>query len=150
MSGPRNCTEPDYSVSNLTSSLTAPHNIRLEGGRFPHEGNIMVNGQPVCDDDFTLVNADVACKQLGYIGAVSFTKESRYGRTSPEFAMDQVRCDGTEERLLDCRHSKRDDCGAGEAAGAVCDTRTEEREQQDEQNCFQVGVGYNPGDWIGG
>ena len=66
----------------------------------------MVNGQPVCDDDFTLVNADVACKQLGFIGAVSFTKESRYGRTSPEFAMDQVRCDGTEERLLDCSHSK--------------------------------------------
>ena len=45
---------------------------------------------------------------------------------------------------------QRDDCGAGEAAGAVCDTRTEETEQQDEQNCFQVGVGYNPGDWIGG
>ena len=66
----------------------------------------MVNGRPVCDDDFTLVNADVACKQLGFIGAVSFTKESRYGRTSPEFAMDQVRCDGTEERLLDCSHSK--------------------------------------------
>ena len=45
---------------------------------------------------------------------------------------------------------QEDDCGAGEAAGAVCDTRTEETEQQDEQNCFQVGQSYNPGDWIGG
>ena len=109
VSGPRNCSDPDYTVPpNLSSSSStvAPSSIRLEGGRFPHEGNIMVNGQPVCDDDFTLVNADVACKQLGYIGAVSFTKESRYGRTSPEFAMDQVRCDGTEERLQDCRHNK--------------------------------------------
>ena len=105
MSGPRNCTEPDYSVSNLTSSLTAPHNIRLEGGSFPHEGNIMVNGRPVCDDDWGLVEADVACKQLGYSGAETFTKESRYGPTSSEFAMDQVNCDGTEERLLDCSHS---------------------------------------------
>ena len=64
----------------------------------------MVDGRPVCDDDFTLLNAHVVCKQLGYVGAESFTKESRFGRTSPEFAMDQVRCDGTEERLQDCRH----------------------------------------------
>ena len=65
----------------------------------------MVNGRPVCDDDWGLVEADVACKQLGYSGAETFTKESRYGPTSPEFAMDQVNCDGTEERLLDCSHS---------------------------------------------
>ena len=45
---------------------------------------------------------------------------------------------------------QRDDCGAGEAAGAVCDSRTNETLQEDEQNCFQDGVGYNPGDWIGG
>ena len=81
-------------------------NIRLEGGRFPHEGNIMVNGQPVCDDAFTLVNADVACRQLGYFGAISNTKRSYYGRTSPDFAMDDVNCNGTEARLLDCPHSK--------------------------------------------
>ena len=34
------------------------------------------------------------------------TKESRYGRVSSNFAMDAVSCDGTEERLLDCSHSK--------------------------------------------
>ena len=115
VSGPRLCPPPastttttpgpDYSVSSLTSSLTAPHNIRLEGGSFPHEGNIMVNGRPVCDDDWGLVDADVACKQLGYSGAETFTKESRYGPTSSVFAMDQVNCDGTEERLQDCPHS---------------------------------------------
>ena len=62
---------------------------RLVGGRRPSEGNILIMGQPVCDDDFTLINADVACKQLGYIGAVSMTKESRYGRVSSNYAMDQ-------------------------------------------------------------
>ena len=109
VSGPRNCSNPDYTIPpNLPSTSTpSPSSIRLEGGRAGgHEGNIMVNGRPVCDDDFTLINAHVACRQLGFIGAVSFTKESRYGRTSPDFAMDQVRCDGTEERLLDCTHSK--------------------------------------------
>ena len=84
----------------------SPSNIRLEGGRFPHEGNIMVDGQPVCDDGFTLINADVACKELGYFGAVSFTQKSRYGWTSPDFIMDNVECNGTESRLLDCQHTK--------------------------------------------
>ena len=66
----------------------------------------MVNGGPVCDDEFTLTNADVACRELGYIGAVSFTMHSKYGPTLPIFAMDDVRCKGTEERLLDCQYSK--------------------------------------------
>ena len=66
----------------------------------------MVNGRPVCDDGFTLVNAGVACRELGYVGALSFTPDSRYGLTSPEFAMDDVRCGGTEARLLDCQHKK--------------------------------------------
>ena len=76
----------------------------MDGGRFPHEGNIMVNGRPVCDDGFTLDNADVACRELGFIGALNFTMESYYGRTSSDFAMDDVKCDGTEARLLDCPH----------------------------------------------
>ena len=37
---------------------------------------------------------------------------------------------------------------AGEAAGAICDTRSEEELAQEQSNCFDVGYGYNPGDWI--
>ena len=65
----------------------------------------MVYGLPVCDDRFTLVDADVACWDLGYNGAVSFTTNSGYENTSPVFAMDDTECVGTEERLLDCPHS---------------------------------------------
>ena len=93
----------DYEVSGEDEHHTS---IRLEGGGFPHKGNIMINGRPVCDDGFTMMNAHVACWELGYRGALSFTIKSRYGRTSSEFAMDDVRCYGTEARLLDCQHSK--------------------------------------------
>ena len=68
----------------------------------------MVNGQPVCDDGFNLDIANVACKELGYFGAVTYKSDgvvSKYGSPSPDFAMDNVQCDGTEERLLDCTHS---------------------------------------------
>ena len=52
----------------------------------------------------------------------------------------QVRCDGTEERLQDCRHRTTDDCGRGEAAGAICDTRSLEEAQREteETGCFEV------------
>ena len=147
LSGPRNC-------SNINNS-TQPHSTKrlvnlltLVGGNGPHEGNIMIGGKPVCDDDWTLTNSDVACKQLGFIGAVSMTKESRFGSVVVDFVMDQVECDGTEERLSDCSHSKVADCGAGEGAGAICDTRSQEEADEEGDECFEVGIGYNPGDWI--
>ena len=93
-------------ILNLEGALAT---ISLDGGVVPHEGNIMVNGEPVCNDGFTLVNAGVACRELGYLGALWYTKDnalaSRYGLTSPDFAMDNVNCDGSEEKLLDCTHS---------------------------------------------
>ena len=90
--------DKNYSAISLEVSANMTTN---EG-----EGNLMIYGHPVCDHGFTMMNAHVACWELGYRGALSFTKESRYGRTSPEFAMDNVRCYGTEARLLDCQHSK--------------------------------------------
>ena len=82
----------------------SPGELSLEGGRGDYEGNLMVGvggavPKPVCDDDWTLVNADVACKQLGFVGAVAMTRESRFGRVSSSFGMDGVRCTGNEERL---------------------------------------------------
>lgn len=68
-----------------------------------------MNGEPVCDDGFNLVIASVACKEMGYIGAISFKADgvtpSKYGSPSSDFAMDNIQCDGTEERLLDCTHN---------------------------------------------
>ena len=58
-------------------------------------------------------------RMLGYLYG-SPTSESRFGRVSDNFAMDDVKCAGTEESLLDCPHRTRDNCGPGEAAGVIC------------------------------
>ena len=90
-------------VKNYSAiSLEVSANMTTQEG----EGNLMIYGRPVCDDGFTLMNAHVACRELGYEGALIFTTESAFGRTSSSFAMDDVRCNGTEKRLLECQHSK--------------------------------------------
>ena len=155
VSGPRNCSDPTYlykpldpKISTTPKSCDSPGVICLAGGSTPSEGNVLVGNRPVCDDDWNLENANVVCKELGFLGALSMTKESRFGPTGANFIMDQVSCDGTEERLIDCDHADSHDCGPNEAAGVICDVRTEKDEALLEASCFTTGVSYSPGKWI--
>ena len=57
---------------------------------------------------------------LGY-GNGTFTRESQFGIVPDgNFGMDDVKCVGTETSILDCPHLTVDNCGPGEAAGAIC------------------------------
>ena len=79
------------------------------------------------------------------------TKESRYGQVSSDFGADNVGCDGTEPGLANCTFNSQDDCGGGEGAGVVCDTRSV-KEIEDEKKmiatCFEEGVSYHYGEYI--
>ena len=46
--------------------------------------------------------------------------ESEFGDVTDEFQMDDADCIGIENTLLDCKHTKRDNCNAKEGAGVVC------------------------------
>jgi hypothetical protein len=167
ISGPRNCSDPngetgdknpaggdgraaadDAAGQQRTKNCSSPGVVCLVGGTKPNEGNIFVGNKPVCDDDWTLINANVACRQLGFSGALAMTKESRFGPVPDVFAMDQVNCEGSEERLIDCRHAPVDDCGAGEGAGAICGTRSPDDVRALQATCFRTGISYSPGNWI--
>ena len=59
--------------------------IRLVGGRTMFEGNVEINhfGQwgMICDDEWNMNDANVTCKQLGFVlGAIMATNNSRYGQ----------------------------------------------------------------------
>ena len=58
-------------------------------------------------------------RQLGF-SAGSATSFSHFGRVPDSFALDNVRCVGTERTLQDCPHLTRDDCSGYEGAGVVC------------------------------
>ena len=41
--------------------------LSLRGGDTENEGNIYVNGSPVCDDSWEDVDAKVACRSVTYL-----------------------------------------------------------------------------------
>ena len=46
----------------------------LIGGTKDSEGNVFIDGKPVCDDNWDLNDAKVACRQFGFANAVRATK----------------------------------------------------------------------------
>jgi len=109
--------------TNLQGNSTLPlfrSEIRLEGGSRPGEGNVIVNGESVCDDSWDDVDARVACRMLGYSDGRA-TTDSRFGNNpGGNYGMDNVECGGYEERLTDCYFDASDNCNEEEAAGVIC------------------------------
>ena len=77
----------------------------------------------VCDDNWDDMDAEVACKQLGYSSGGTANEGIIWiGYPSLLFLLDEVGCDGTEDTLLECDHAGRGvhDCTSWEYAGVTC------------------------------
>uniref|UniRef100_A0A8D2NTG3 protein-lysine 6-oxidase n=1 Tax=Zosterops lateralis melanops TaxID=1220523 RepID=A0A8D2NTG3_ZOSLA len=105
----------------------APVRLRLGGPRGPAgEGRLEVLYQgrwgTVCDDGFDFHAATVACRQLGYTAAITWTHSATYGQGEGPIWLDNVRCGGSEGSLAECAHNGWgiSDCHHGEDAGVVC------------------------------
>ncbi|EDV95796.1 GH15575 [Drosophila grimshawi] len=85
----------------------APIEYRLEGGRSSNEGRLEVKYHDVwgsvCDDDFNLKSAQVACNALGYYGPAKIEKNI-FGPGNGPIWLDQVMCVGNETSIDQCRH----------------------------------------------
>jgi len=114
VAGNRNACKP---ARNATAILRLPE---LRGGRSPLEGNVFIDGRPVCDDAWTWTEGSVVCRQMG-LQLSRVTVASHFGILEDDnFGMDDVYCRGSEERLTDCDYDSSNNCDETEAAGVVC------------------------------
>ncbi|XP_062991899.1 lysyl oxidase homolog 3 isoform X1 [Elgaria multicarinata webbii] len=76
----------------------------------------------ICDDDFTLANAHVLCRQLGFVAATGWAHSAKYGKGVGRIWLDNVNCGGSEKSISECRSRGwgNSDCSHEEDAGVVC------------------------------
>ena len=81
--------------------------IRLENGSNPLEGRVEVciNNAwgTVCDNSFSTSDANVVCRQLGYIfNGTQVLPISEFSQGGGPIFLDEVACDGEEGRIMEC------------------------------------------------
>ena len=102
--------------------------IRLANGSTEWEGRVEIfhNGiwGTVCDNNWDIADATVACRQLnrGYAGASRVKRGAQFGKGEGIIWMDNLDCTGTESSLADCSFSGWGfhRCNHNQDAGVVC------------------------------
>ena len=59
----------------------------------------------VCDDNWDIQDARVACRQLGYPDAVAAPLFAHYGQGTGPIWLDNVQCLGNESDIFACSHN---------------------------------------------
>eukprot|EP00118_Oscarella_pearsei_P028010 m.1551 g.1551 ORF g.1551 m.1551 type:complete len:371 (+) comp7186_c0_seq1:94-1206(+) len=112
--------------SAIQNSNYTEGDVRLVGGSSEREGRVEMYYDgvwgTVCDDDWTLANAIVVCRQLGFSFPQSYLRYAEFGQGSGPILMDNVKCTGNEEKLQQCPFGgwKNTDCRHSEDAGVIC------------------------------
>ncbi|KAJ8271818.1 hypothetical protein COCON_G00106770 [Conger conger] len=119
--------------SSLSQTTPSPQNqsdklrFRLMGyPRKHYEGRVEVfyKGEwgTICDDDFSLENANVLCRHLGFISATGWTHSAKYGKGTGKIWLDNMQCSGSEKSVELCKSRGwgNSDCTHDEDAGVVC------------------------------
>ncbi|XP_048581917.1 deleted in malignant brain tumors 1 protein isoform X4 [Nematostella vectensis] len=120
-------TSPETTIQSTTSTYNKLR-TRLVAGNIPSEGRVEVLNDgvwgTVCDDLWSMEDAHVVCRSLGFQGARDYKSHAFFGRGTGPIWLDGVRCRGSEESVLECEHRGIGIhmCGHHEDAGVVCIT----------------------------
>ncbi|XP_038061741.1 deleted in malignant brain tumors 1 protein-like [Patiria miniata] len=118
----------DAGVTCRESIMTtlSPVQVRLAGGGGSYEGRVEIYYQgewgTVCDDGWSLADANVVCRMLGFPSASQAWSNAHFGQGSGRIMLDDISCQGDESSIADCQHSSwfSNDCGHKEDAGVTC------------------------------
>jgi hypothetical protein len=92
------------------------------GGNSSAEGNVYLDGAPVCDYGWGWNDAMVTCKSLGYNFTQNVVGNSHFGPVPDNFinGIGYVSCNGDEENLHDCTFNDNVKCPTNRGAGVIC------------------------------
>jgi len=124
---PSNTATPTPTPSPSPQAQTERLKVRLTGYPRKHnEGRVELfyKGEwgTICDDDFSINNANVLCRQLGFVSATGWTHSAKYGKGQGKIWLDNVLCNGGEKSIEFCKSRGwgNSDCTHDEDAGVVC------------------------------
>eukprot|EP00057_Strongylocentrotus_purpuratus_P006347 XP_011660821.1 PREDICTED: neurotrypsin-like [Strongylocentrotus purpuratus] len=126
------CLGSTFSIGKCNSTRSArvrcSDGVRLVGGRNSSEGRVEFFSKStwgtVCAESWTLNDAHVVCKSLGFAGALKAFTELELGYGSNNVYLEDARCTGRETNILNCPNAQFgviDFCFFGnDGAGVLC------------------------------
>ncbi|XP_025763762.1 deleted in malignant brain tumors 1 protein isoform X1 [Oreochromis niloticus] len=149
-----NTTTPVLPTTTPVGNSTAVEGeVRLVNGNSSCSGRVEIfhSGQwgTVCDDAWSLVDAQVVCRQLGCGTVLSAPTNAQFGQGNGPIWLDDVTCTGNESKLSECRHRGfgSHNCGHSEDAGVVCAAPSSVRLVNGENRCSGRVEIFNDGQW---
>ncbi|MXY53787.1 MAG: hypothetical protein F4Y86_14855, partial [Gammaproteobacteria bacterium] len=119
-------------TNNTTASTCREGDLQLIGGGNTREGSVLICHDDewghVCDDRWAKVDANVACRQLGFPGAREATILSEFVTLiQVKYWLDDVECTGSESALGLCPSAAWGvhNCQFSERAGVRCRAETD-------------------------
>ncbi|XP_070705976.1 scavenger receptor cysteine-rich type 1 protein M130-like [Pempheris klunzingeri] len=101
----------------------------------------------VCDDQWSIANAEVACRELNCGTVLEAKRGAFFGEGKGNIWLDDVKCTGLESSILNCQHRPFGDnnCGHSEDAGVICSQHV--RVINGTNRCNGRVEAYHDGNW---